>query len=205
MVGVFTFQWFDVGLVAVSSPGSIFLLIGLAPKEDMLFILLGVIFSAFISFISSFLLLKSVADSPTVQENQETIINFYDLAKDEMPRNSVVVEDKSYRGNVNVGLEESLIDAGGITTILFVCEAGIGSSAMGAAMLRKKLEQANLKIAVENSAVNEIPENADLIICHQKLLSTVHRVVPNKVCYPLRTFTDMKVYDQLVNKLKRII
>ncbi|WP_054861322.1 hypothetical protein [Gracilibacillus sp. JCM 18860] len=68
-------------------------------------------------------------------------------------------------------------------------------------MLRKKLEQTSHHITVENASIDEIPAYADLVICHQKLLQTVQKEFPKKSIYPLPTFTDMKEYDYLVNKL----
>lgn len=200
MAGVFTFQLFDVGLVALPSPGSILLFIGLAPREDMLFILLGVILSALISFLFSILLLKQVSDSPTEMDNRETILEFYHLERDEQLIKSEM-KDSSLKREITEP-EDSFIGRRKVETIFFVCEAGIGSSAMGASMLRKKLDQANMTIEVGNSSINEIPSDADLVICHQKLLSTVQNAVPEKICYPLKSFTDMKGYDELLNQLK---
>src|SRR5699024_1298825 len=51
MVGTFTFQLFHVGLVSISSPGSVFLVAGLAPKEDIIPVLLGVVLSMLGSFM----------------------------------------------------------------------------------------------------------------------------------------------------------
>ena len=169
--GLFIFQLFDVGLVAIPSPGSILLFAGLAPKEDILFILLGISLSAFVSFLCSMLLLKPASDS----------IDLVKLKKEPTPTFS---------------------NATKVRNILFICEAGMGSSAMGAAMLKKKLEQANLSIEVGNSSISEIPDNADLIVCHQKFLSVVQKTVPNKPCYPLKSFTDMKGYNDLIEKIR---
>jgi mannitol PTS system EIICBA or EIICB component len=202
MAGVFTFQLFDVGLVALPSPGSIFLFVGLAPKEDMLFIVLGVILSALISFLSSILLLKRVSeDTPTVRENRERIIEFYHLEQNGMLAENEVKETVPPMERKSEGMETPLLEGKKVENIFFVCEAGMGSSAMGAAMLRKKLGQSNLKIDVGNSSISEIPDYADLVICHQKLLSTVQRAVPNITCFPLKSFTDMKIYDELMNRL----
>ncbi|MEI3611589.1 PTS transporter subunit EIIC [Pseudogracilibacillus sp. SO30301A] len=203
VVGVITFQWFDVGLVSISSPGSIFLLIGLAPKGDMIFVFLGVLFSAFMSFIMGILLLRTVSETPTVEDTQETIVEFYQLDKNEqLPnrKNTKIVQTKLTENRNTV--KEIVDPFTNIKEIYFVCEAGIGSSAMGAAMLRKKLQQANLYISVENSSMNEVPESADLIICHERLLPDIKNLLPNKSYYPLRTFTDMNVYDRLVEQLK---
>ena len=73
MVGVFTFQLFDVGLVAIPSPASIFLFMALAPKEDVLFIILGILLSAIVTFFCSLFLLKRAPNSPLLQENSEYV------------------------------------------------------------------------------------------------------------------------------------
>ncbi|MEH7384175.1 PTS mannitol transporter subunit IICB [Bacillus sp. JJ1521] len=203
MAGVLTFQIFDVGLVALPSPGSIFLFIGLAPKEDMFFILLGVVLSALISFLFSILLLKQISDSPTEEENRETIIEFYRLERDEKLVKSKMMEittQPPMESKYEI-VDDPLKKVKKVEKIIFVCEAGMGSSAMGAAMLRKKLGQVNLAVDVGNSSIDEIPYDVDLIICHQKLLSTVQKAVPNKACFPLKSFTDMKGYDELVKQL----
>ncbi|OAH56832.1 hypothetical protein AWH48_19595 [Domibacillus aminovorans] len=208
MVGVFTFQMFEVGLVAIPSPGSIFLFIALAPKEDMLFIILGILLSAIATFFCSMLLLKRVPDSPPLQENGEDI-KIYGVEKSEKPVKKEET-DKVILPPLNKEREETenisaFANIDKIEKIFFICEAGMGSSAMGAAMLKKKLKQANLTIEVGNASISEIPEYADLIICHQKFLSVVQKTVPNKACYPLRSFTDMKGYDELVERINHFV
>lgn len=201
MVGVYSFQLFHVGLVAIPSPGSALLLVGLAPKADMLFVLLGILLSGLASFLVSICLLRQVSESPTVNDTKETINIFYRLTESgRLPQENEDMADNSGEKVMNAADEKTLKGAA-IHSIYFVCEAGIGSSAMGGAMLRKKLQQANLPITVENASINDIPEDADLIVCHERLLPTIKRVVPNKTYYPLQSFTDMKVYDQLVREL----
>ncbi|SMQ86664.1 PTS system, mannitol-specific IIC component [Bacillus sp. OV166] len=208
MVGTFTFQLFNVGLAAIPSPGSIFLLVGLAPKEDILTIFLGVLLSAIASLFCSMFLLKQVSDSPTLKENHE-FKNFYSLekykkrGKKEMAENITLLpinKERAEKENVS-----ALINIKNVKNIIFVCEAGMGSSAAGASILRKKLEQANLTIKVENSSISEIPEYADFIICHQRFLSVIQKTVPNNACYPLKSFTDMKGYDELVERLNNFV
>ncbi len=208
MIGVFTFQMFDVGLVAIPSPSSIFLFIGLAPKEDILFIILGILLSAIATFFCSVILLKRVPDSPLLLENSE-YVKFQRVEKDEKPITKEMMDNMTdpsmnkERGETEIISAFSNIDK--LENIFFICEAGMGSSAMGAAMLKKKLKQANLTIEVENASISDIPEYADLIICHEKFLSVVQKTVPNKVCYSLRSFTDMKGYDELVEHINNIV
>lgn len=208
MAGVFIFQVFDVGLVAIPSPGSIFLFVALAPKEDVLFIILGVLLSAIITFFCSLFLLKRVPNSPLLQENSEYIKlqrveKKEKLFKKEVPNKITLPEMNNERAETED--VSTFANVNKIKNIFFICEAGMGSSAMGAAMLRKKLEQAEIKVEVGNASISEIPEHADLIICHQKFLPIVQKTVPNKACYPLKSFTDMKGYDELVERINHFL
>jgi PTS system mannitol-specific IIC component len=197
MVGIFTFQMFDVGLVSIPSPGSIFMLIGLAPREDMLFILIGVILSTVTSFLCSMLILKPISSSPTEQDNRANIAEFFhDFGNNSDGMNERSLMQKKQTNAYEMGTFNK------IENIVFVCEAGMGSSAMGAAVLKKKLKQANLTITVGNASLSEISQDADLIVCHQKMLPYARIAAPDKICYPLQSFTDMKGYDELVERLK---
>ncbi|RBW69253.1 PTS transporter subunit EIIC [Bacillus taeanensis] len=205
MIGTITFQLFDVGLVSLPSPGSIFLFIGLAPKEDMLFVLIGVLASALVSFLISFLVLDPFLKSPTEEENREHVTEITRLETvdqlNEEQTGAQWLEEKAYQEPKCNQINQSNFQH--IHKILFVCEAGLGSSAVGAAMLRKKLRQANLEIEVDNAGLDEIPEDVNLIICHQKLLSNVQKTAPDRMYYPLQSFTEMKGYDDLIERLKR--
>ncbi|WP_342047262.1 PTS mannitol transporter subunit IICB [Bacillus sp. OTU530] len=205
MTGIIIFQMFDVGTVSLPSPGSIFLFLALAPKEDMVFVFMGVFLSAAVTFLCSMLILKPFTESPTEQENREQVTFMNKLETIE----NLNEEEVAIHQTINTGEPDYIVcDPGAINytssieKIVFVCEVGLGSSAMGAAMLRRKLEQANLQIEVDNSSVDEIPQDTDLIICHQKLVADVEKYAPNKIYYPLQSFTDIDAYDTLIDKLK---
>lgn len=207
MTGIFMFQMFDVGAVSLPSPGSIFLFTALVPKEDMVFVLLSVLLSAMISFCCSFFILDASTKSPTKQENLEQITALNQLEtidklnkdlKDTVSSNQKLAVRNDLQSN-SISDDPSIQK---VEKITFVCEAGLGSSAMGAAMLKRKLKQENFIVEVDNSSVDEIPENTDLIICHQKLLSIVQKVAPEKTYYPLHSFTDMEAYKNLIDCLK---
>jgi mannitol PTS system EIICBA or EIICB component len=200
MAGVYTFQQFNVGLVSMASPGSIFLFIGLGPKQDMLFIVIGFLISALVSFLGSMLILKKHTLSPTAAETRNNINNFYLFQKNESPKSDEIYTAVESEEELNVQANRSVFNK--IKNIVFVCEAGLGSSAMGAAMLKKKLEKENLEIEVDNSSLREVPDSADLIICNKKLYTEVRKVAPGKACYPLQSFTDIKEYEELIDKLR---
>ncbi|MCB5647884.1 PTS mannitol transporter subunit IIBC, partial [Bifidobacterium breve] len=59
-------------------------------------------------------------------------------------------------------------DLSHVRKIIVACDAGMGSSAMGAGVLRKKIQDAGLsQISVTNSAINNLPPDVDLVITHR--------------------------------------
>ena len=54
-----------------------------------------------------------------------------------------------------------------VRLIVFACEAGMGSSLIGANQLKKRVKDAGLTIQVIHSPVNQIPPNADVVIAHE--------------------------------------
>lgn len=174
MSGVFVFSILGAGLVATPSPGSIFALITMAPKGGLLPVLAGVTVSSAVSFVvASFFVKNSKAQSDE---------NFED-AKDTM----VTLKGKKTLA---------------ISKIIVACDAGMGSSAMGAANLRKKVQAAGLNIDVKHSAVDEIPVDTDLVICHENLLGRAKSRVPNAEHIGIKDFINNPVYDELVVRLK---
>jgi PTS system mannitol-specific IIC component len=63
--------------------------------------------------------------------------------------------------------------------IVVACDAGMGSSAMGASLLRKKIEKAGLPITVVNQAINNLDDKADIVITHRDLTDRAKRHAPH--------------------------
>lgn len=89
-----------------------------------------------------------------------------------------------------------------VKKIVFACEAGMGSSLIGANQLKRKLKDANLSVEVVHAAVHAIPKDADVIIAHTGLAKRAREVAPNAVVIPFMNFVNNPVYDDLVRKLK---
>jgi mannitol PTS system EIICBA or EIICB component len=89
-----------------------------------------------------------------------------------------------------------------INTIAFVCPAGMGTSVVGAAMLRKRLNLSRLKVNVYFSAVEEIPAETELIVTHKRFKTTLQKLYPDKRHFLLDSYTDTKGYDQLMYLLR---
>lgn len=89
-----------------------------------------------------------------------------------------------------------------VRLIVFACEAGMGSSLIGANQLKKRVKDAGLDIQVTHSPVNEIPANADVVLAHQGLAERARKVAPNAVVLPFTNFLNNPAADKLVRQLQ---
>ncbi|KOE69805.1 PTS mannitol transporter subunit IICBA [Aggregatibacter actinomycetemcomitans] len=181
MSGVFTLTLFNAGLVSPASPGSIIAVLLMTPKASLVGVISSVVVACAVSFTLSAFFLK-------IQKEESTNLEEMQAASKAM---------KS--GNLNQGV---VTDYKGLTKIYVSCDAGMGSSAMGASMLRKKVKDAGLPLDVTNVAINDLPEDARLVITHQDLTLRAKKQVPNSMHLSLTNFLDNKFYDSLVQDLK---
>jgi PTS system mannitol-specific IIC component len=86
--------------------------------------------------------------------------------------------------------------------IVFACEAGMGSSLIGANQLKRKLKDAGLAVEVIATAVHAIPKDADVVVAHAGLAKRAEEAAPTAVVIPFMNFVNNPVYDELVKKLK---
>ncbi|MCA5931442.1 PTS mannitol transporter subunit IICBA [Pectobacterium versatile] len=185
MTGVFTLSVLGGGLVSPASPGSILAVLAMTPKGAY-FANLAAIAAAFaVSFIVSAILLKS-----TKQKEE-------DLSDATRRMQEMKASSKGTATNVGVSGDMSTV-----RKIIVACDAGMGSSAMGAGVLRKKVQDAGLtSISVTNSAINSLPDDVDLVITHRDLTERAMRHAPQAQHISLTNFLDSGLYSDLVARL----
>ena len=94
------------------------------------------------------------------------------------------------------------IKASDVSTIIFVCEAGIGSSLMSVNALKKKLKLAKVEnINVFHSASTRMPADAKFIICHKSMAKMVRSRAPEAVVVGFSFFFNDPVFDKVVKAL----
>ncbi|MBC1475599.1 PTS mannitol transporter subunit IICBA [Listeria grandensis] len=193
MTGIITFNLFDVGLVATASPGSIFAILALTPQGDYMGIIAGILFATIVSFAVSAVVLKTSkatddAELATAEQKMATM-----KGKKAMVASAVV------------GTSEAELAAEGIPTatrkIIFACDAGMGSSAMGASVLRNKVKKAGLDIEVVNFAISQLPADADIVVTHQDLTARATEKLPKAYHISVENFLNSHKYDELVQNL----
>ncbi|WP_275149253.1 PTS mannitol transporter subunit IICB [Citrobacter koseri] len=179
MTGTWVFNLLGGGLVAGPSPGSIFAYLALTPKGSFLATIAGVTAGTLVTFIVTSIILKMEKSVET--ENEED--HFAGSAK-----------------AVKAMKQEGAFSYKNIKRIAFVCDAGMGSSAMGATTFRKRLENAGLVIAVAHHAIENVPDDADIIVTHASLEGRVKRV-SNKPTVLIKNYIGDPLLDELFKKL----
>ncbi|WP_192703433.1 PTS mannitol transporter subunit IICB [Paenibacillus sp. OAS669] len=194
VTGTFTFSLFHAGLVAPPSPGSIFAYIAMAPKGGLLSIFTGVITATIVSFVVAALLLKTSkqsADEEDLEQAKAKVQQMKQAPNASVPAAAAVAEHAV-----------QVKPASEVHKIVFSCDAGMGSSAMGASMLRKKLNQAGVNVTVINTAISEIPSDADIIVTHKSLTDRARKQAPQAEHISIDNFLKSPEYDELVERLK---
>jgi PTS system mannitol-specific IIC component len=200
--GVFTLLVFDAGLVSAPSPGSIFSLLAMAPRGNHLGVLAGVFAAAAVSFTISSLILK--ATNQTEEDNLAKATEKTASLKGKESKVSAFMKPETIQqqtqGKEAEGLKNQIKKE--IKKIIFACDAGMGSSAMGASILKKKVEQAELGISVSNSSINNIPADADVIITHKDLTDRAKDKLPHAIHISVENFLNSPKYEELLQVLK---
>ncbi|MGG4455337.1 PTS mannitol transporter subunit IICB [Brevibacillus porteri] len=190
MAGVFTFTLFGAGLVAPPSPGSIFALIAMAPRGGLLPVLAGVLAATVVSFLIASALLKMSAKTDEDELEKAT-------EKMQEMKGKKAQEEEAVEAPV-----KHEVAAADVKKVVFSCDAGMGSSAMGAASLRKKFKDAGLtEITVINTAINDIPGDADIVITHKSLTERAQVKAPSAEHISIENFLNSPEYDKLVKRL----
>jgi mannitol PTS system EIICBA or EIICB component len=89
-----------------------------------------------------------------------------------------------------------------VRLIVFACEAGMGSSLIGANQLKKRVKDAGLDVQVIHSPVNQIPADADVVLAHQGLAERARKAAPNAVVIPFTNFLNNPAADLLIRRLQ---
>lgn len=191
MAGTATFQLLNAGLLAAPSPGSIIAYMLLTPKGQYLGVLAGVLVSTVVSFLVASVILKRSKDLG--DDLGESVAKMEEMKGKKSSVSSTLTADA-----------DQVADYKNVKKIVFACDAGMGSSAMGATLLRKKVKEAGLDdIEVTNSAIKNLTGDEDLIVTHKDLTANAKAKVPNAIHVSVDNFLGSPRYDEIVEELKK--
>ncbi|MDS9998924.1 PTS mannitol transporter subunit IICB [Bacillus atrophaeus] len=198
--GLLTFSIFNAGLVAASSPGSIFAILAMTPRGNYLGVIAGVIVATAVSFIVSAVILKS---SKAGEEDLTAAAEKMQAMKGKNSQAAAALTETEKEAEAAEAEETAEVTHENVNKIIFACDAGMGSSAMGASILRNKVKKAELDISVTNTAINNLPSDADIVITHKDLTERAKAKLPNVTHISVDNFLNSPKYDELIEKLKK--
>lgn len=189
MTGIFVLTLFDAGIVSPASPGSIFAILLMTPKASFVGVILSVLASTAVSFGVAALLMKTQKVTDEEGDDIETATQKMKGMK------------ASSKGAPATVLAEGGVNWANVRNIIVACDAGMGSSAMGASLLRKKVQEAGLSISVTNCAINSLPQEVDIVITHKDLTERARKHAAHAKHISLTNFLDSQVYNDLVTRI----
>ncbi|MDU7412135.1 MAG: PTS mannitol transporter subunit IICBA [Anaerococcus sp.] len=184
MSSTFLLELLNGGLVASPSPGSLISWILLTPKGSYLPTIIAFAVSTVVSMIVALPIIRNAKDTG----------KSLDEATNDM---------KDTKANKTVAKRSANTNLADTKKIIFACDAGMGSSAMGASILKKKVKEAGLDdIEVRNVAIPQIPDDADVVITHEDLTERAMQKNNNAYHVSVKNFMQAPEYDQLVAEIK---
>lgn len=197
MAGIFCFVQTGAGLDGPVSPGSILTLLLMAGRENALPVLAGAGVSAGVSFGLGVWILK--AGRNKVSGNGKDIEQT-DEPEMDIGRQTYESADREVEMEDIFGLEE--VTMAPIHKIIFVCDGGVGSSMMGAALFRRKLSENGIAdVEVKACAADMLTEDGDLFVCQKAFAERCPDVFEHKRTYALDNLVSVQGYDALLEYL----
>ena len=164
------------GLIGPISPGSIVSVIIMSASGKLFINVAAVLIAATVTFITSALILRRTAkEGDTLPENK-------------------------FKPKYKVDKEKAEA-AAAVKHIVFACDAGMGSSALGATRFRKRIESLGLGLKVDNYSVNSIPDDADIVVCQEGLASRAKGNAPKVRIVAIKNFLEDPELDALYAEL----
>lgn len=183
--GVATNVILDAGLVAAASPGSIIAILGMCQKGSYFAVIMGVLVATVVSFVVGVPILKMFGKDEDVEAAKAKVMDMK-------------------RESKGLAKEDTVTSSDDVKKIVFACDAGMGSSAMGASVLRKKLKQAGFDtIEVVHASVSEIPQDAQIVVTHKELQERARTSHQTARLVLITNFMNAPEYDELVESLKK--
>ena len=195
VTGTTLFSILGVGLKSSPSPGSIISLLLMSPKDPMnyLGLIIGVTGATVVSFLVSAVILKR---DKSVEADGD------DLAASTAKMKAMKAESKN-QAQTQEQAQQIMNDVRGVQQIIFACDAGMGSSAMGASILRDKVKKAGLNLPVTNTAISNLQDKPGLLVVTQEELADRAKTqTPDAMHVAVDNFLSSPKYDEIIASLK---
>lgn len=182
MAAILWYTITDCGLVGPASPGSIIAYLMVSPGSDLVKVLIGVVIAAGISFVVASPIVK-MSGGRSLEEAQNEMASMKQAAKGET----------TVPGTIERSEE--------VKKIIFACDAGMGSSAMGATKFRNRIKNDRPDITVSNTSVDTIPADCDIAVVQTTLAARAKKAAPQAQLITIGNFLADPALDALYVQL----
>lgn len=182
VAAIFWYNLTDCGLVGPASPGSIIAYLMMAPRDKIFAVIVGVLIAAAVSFVISSAVIR-MSKGKSLEEAQKE-----------------VADRKAEAKGISTAPTE-IKKAEGVKKVVFACDAGMGSSAMGATKFRNRIKALRPDLTVINTSVDNIPADCDVAVVQVTLVERAKKSVPNAQMVTINNFLADPALDALFEQL----
>lgn len=182
IVAIFWYNLTGSGLVGPASPGSIIAYMMMAPRDSMISVLVGVLIAAAVSFVIASAIIR-MSRGKSLEEAQAEVASRKAEAKGESIVSTVEIKTEDVR------------------KIVFACDAGMGSSAMGATKFRNRIKAKRPDLTVINTSVDTIPSDCNIVVVQITLAERARKSVPGARIVTINNFLADAALDALYEEL----
>lgn len=180
---IFFFSIMNAGLNGPAAPGSIIAFLMMSPRDSILVSLIGVILAAAVSFVIASPIVK-MAGTKNLEDAQNKM-----------------QEMKAQAKGTAAPSAAPLTDCTAVKKVIFACDAGMGSSAMGATKFRNRIKAQRPDLTITNTSVDNIPADADIVVCQQVLADRARACAPQAHLVAIGNFLADPGLDELYHTL----
>ncbi|KJL41193.1 PTS mannitol transporter subunit IICB [Microbacterium trichothecenolyticum] len=207
MTGVTTNMLLGGALRAPAAPGSIFAVIAQVANNSYVAVLLSVVLAATVTFLISWVILRASRkrDLEAMAATDDAFGAAITQTAAAKGKSSAALDGlrSGAATSADGGIEPATMTEREIKNIVFACDAGMGSSAMGASVLRNKIKKAGIEnVTVTNKAIAALDASADLVITQNQLTDRARQKTPNSVHVSVDNFMNSPRYDEVVDLVR---
>jgi PTS system mannitol-specific IIC component len=208
MTGVATNAVFNSGLHGPAAPGSIFAILLQTTRGSYVGVILSVVLSAAVSFFVASIMLRAsrkgdLAAGETGDLSAAIAQTEANKGKSSSALGSLTAPEGADAPVASTSETATAVLERPLHKIVFACDAGMGSSVMGASVLRDKMKKAGVTgVTVVNLAVADLHDDADLVISQNQLTDRAKLKAPSSRHVSVDNFMNSPVYDTVVQEAK---
>ena len=182
------FSIMNAGLNGPAAPGSIIAFTMMSPRSSIIVSWIGVAIAAAVSFVIAAPIVK-MAGAKNLEEAQGQMQQMKAEAKGTA---------------APAAADAPLADGSAVKKVIFACDAGMGSSAMGATKFRNRIKEERPDLIVTNTSVDNIPADADVVVCQQVLADRARACAPQAHLVAIGNFLADPGLDALYRTLTAV-